>query len=121
MDDYLDDIGPGYCGCAHEVPVDDDRHQLWRQQRTKRGFDDTELWSLDDTILEFILPRLDEFRKNLIGHPPMLTADEWDGILDRIVTGIKDRLDDDSYYIKPNEYHEETLRLLFKWFGHLWD
>ena len=32
-------------------------------QRRKRGFDDSELWSLDYTIAEFIYPRLKAFRK----------------------------------------------------------
>lgn len=119
MDDYLSDIGPAYYGCAKEVPLDDDRHKLWRKQRLERGFDNTELWNLDSTILKFILPRLEEFRKNLHGYPPSLTEDEWDDILERIVTGIEAYLSDDNH-IMPNEYHEETMEVLARWFNHLW-
>jgi hypothetical protein len=36
--------------------------RFWFQRRT-RGFDDSELWSLDHTILAFALPRLRRFRE----------------------------------------------------------
>ena len=39
-------------------------------QRRIRGFDDSELWSLDYTILRFILPRLQRYReKERFGWP----------------------------------------------------
>lgn len=47
----------GYSLC-NELPKDDDRQELWEQQRTERGFDSTELWNLDVTIAKFIVPRL---------------------------------------------------------------
>jgi len=40
-------------------------------QRRKRGFDDSELWSLDDTIIRFTLPRLKAFRNLHNGSGPM--------------------------------------------------
>jgi len=39
----------------------DSRSKQWKKERKTRGFDDTELWSLGDTIVEFILPRLKAF------------------------------------------------------------
>ena len=39
-------------------------------QRRTRGFDDPELWSLDNTLAEYILPRLKAFREGgLLGIP----------------------------------------------------
>lgn len=120
MTDFLSDIKPGYYGCAQEVQPDDERHKLWQQQRLYRGFDDTELWNLNDTILRFILPRLDEFRKNLGGHPAELDEEEWYDILERLVVGIEASLADDNH-LNPDEYSKETMELLFKWFNYLWD
>jgi len=39
----------------------DSRSSEWEKQRKTRGFDDTELWSLGDTIVKFTLPRLIAF------------------------------------------------------------
>jgi hypothetical protein len=41
----------------------DDREELYSKQRIERGFDDSELWSLDSTIAKFIAPRLEEYIK----------------------------------------------------------
>ena len=40
------------------------RHLKWFIQRRIKGFDERELWNLDITVAEFILPRFIEFRKN---------------------------------------------------------
>jgi len=58
---------------------DDERWDKYKKQRLERGFDDSETWSLDSTIVRFIIPRLkrylevaskviiieDDFRKNI--------------------------------------------------------
>jgi hypothetical protein len=50
-----------------------DRHIKWFYQRRTRGFDDTELWSLDQPLAKHILPRLKAFRAYpLYGYPGML-------------------------------------------------
>lgn len=49
-----------------EISPDDERQILWAWQREFRGFDDTELWNLDNTITRFILPRLKAFRGHRI-------------------------------------------------------
>ena len=43
--------------------VDDDHPDAeeFRQQRMLRGFDDSETWSLTDTIANFIIPRLERY------------------------------------------------------------
>lgn len=56
--EYLDDLGPWYCGQARRFKPTDSRHQEWRAQREERGFDDSELFSLDLTLCAFLLPRL---------------------------------------------------------------
>lgn len=37
--------------------------KLYKQQRIERGFDDTETWSLCDTIAKFIIPRLERYEE----------------------------------------------------------
>lgn len=39
----------------------DDREKKFSKQRIERGFDDSELWSLRDTIANFIIPRLSRY------------------------------------------------------------
>ena len=39
----------------------DDRESEFRNQRIERGFDDSETWSLVDTICNFAIPRLERF------------------------------------------------------------
>lgn len=41
----------------------DDREEEYSKQRIERGFDDSEMWSLCNTIASFIIPRLEYFIK----------------------------------------------------------
>lgn len=50
----------GY-GC--EIKDDDKRIPIFQKQFEERGFDDTELWNLDQTIIQFIYPRLKAFHE----------------------------------------------------------
>lgn len=45
----------------------DKREPDYRKQRLKIGFDDSETWSLRDTIANFILPRLKRYREIIEG------------------------------------------------------
>lgn len=56
---------PKYIGvpniCFSLTDDDDDREDEFSKQRIKTGFDDSETWSLDGTISNFIIPRLERF------------------------------------------------------------
>ena len=58
-------IDPKYIGvpniCFSLTHIDDDREKKFVEQRKKRGFDESETWSLDCTIAEFVIPRLEEY------------------------------------------------------------
>lgn len=41
----------------------DKREEQFKQQRIERGFDDSETWSLRDTIANFIIPRLERYQE----------------------------------------------------------
>ena len=49
--------------CFSLTEKDDSREKVFSKQRIKRGFDDSETWSLSDTIINFSLPRLKRYRK----------------------------------------------------------
>jgi hypothetical protein len=56
----------------------DDREKKYKKQRIKRGFDDSETWSLRDTIARFIIPRLElyeEFANKIIIRDDKLKKD----------------------------------------------
>lgn len=90
-------------------------------QRQNRGFDDTELWGLDDIITQFILPRLKAFREFNNTTPSEITVEEWNTILDKMIKAFEVRYhqwDESCEY--PIDY-QEGLELFAKYYDHLWD
>lgn len=65
-----------YLGFANELHPDDSRHDLYERQRETRGWDDTELWSLDVTTIRFIQSRLKAFREISVVEVPLELTDE---------------------------------------------
>lgn len=59
----------------------------WLYQRIKRGFDDTELWNLDDSFYKWFYPRLKAFsEKELMGYPEEYgSVENWKNILKKRV------------------------------------
>lgn len=53
--------------CFSLTSKDDDREPEYIRQRLERGFDDSETWSLRDTIANFIIPRLKRHREIIDG------------------------------------------------------
>ena len=114
----------------------------WKPEEAD-GIKDEELWSLDMTITDFILPRIQAFRKmNRHGYPvfePLGTEDkvseeewkaieersiaEWENILFDIETAFK-TLKDTMHHdrsAKQNEAIKHGLGLFAKHYEHLWD
>lgn len=107
-------------GHAHSIPSDDPRQQKWAEQREARGFDDTETWGLDNTIVKFVLPRLKRFREVVISHPHAMTMEEWKATLDEMIAGFEQMLDRDSSGY-DHEKADKGMALFAKWFHDLWD
>lgn len=100
------------------------RLRFWGQRRM-RGWDDSETWSLDVPIANFILPRLIRFREIRGGRPCDMTEKKWDAILGKMIdafTLVADPKTSDEW--RWSEEQTETvntgLRLFGKYFGHLW-
>lgn len=108
----------GY-GFAGDLPPDDERHEKFALQRKERGFDDTETWNLDVTFCKFIIPRLQALKEKHFCHPPSITMEEWDDIIQEMIDGFSIHLTDD--YIRENfDKTQKALDLFNKWFFDLW-
>lgn len=115
----------GYYGFAHELNSSDKRIKKYAKQRREHGFDDTETWNLDASILKFILPRLKRFKEVTNGHPGNLTEQQWNDVLDTMIQYCEFSLTDELLYI--HSYSEKQKKLVkngrkafIKYFHHLW-
>lgn len=110
------------------ISKDDDRFEAYKQQRLERGFDDSEMWSLDCTIAEFIAPRLKVFKEQAarIGdHPCSITSEKWQEILSQMIEGFELYPD---HFNWPSEDSNENWKKVYKalelfknWFMNLWN
>lgn len=99
--------------------------RFWWQRRT-RGFDDSELWSLDYTLAVWIVPRLKRFKKVMNGYPADTTWVKWQLEIERMIAafvliqqhndGVVD-LDSDD---KARAELDAGLALFAKRLRHLW-
>ena len=108
--------------------------KMWFQ-KVFRGYSDSEIWNLDDTIVEYVLPKLKLFRKQTICYPPNLESfEEWENILDEIIWAfefhksdapfdeLKEKYGDNwrDEYRKLNERYRNGLKLFGEYLGCLW-
>ena len=62
----------------------------YKKQRLERGFDDSETWNLDSSILHFILPRLKRFKEVTNSFPANMNSfEEWEKILNKAISDIE--------------------------------
>ena len=98
-------MDPKYLGvpniCFSLTKPDDEREAEYSVQRKERGFDSSETWSLRDTIIDFVIPRLEVFisfhERTVIdeyGHVPKLKS-----ILERFK----------AYKEDPDSYDEKLI------------
>jgi hypothetical protein len=75
---------------AHTIK-DNPNQKVWRKQRKKRGFDDTEVWNLHYTMYQFMIPRLERFRDITISFPSTETVESYNEKLNFIIDSFKAR------------------------------
>lgn len=110
---YNSDINSkNYYGHALDLKEDDERLKEYREQRNERGFDDSETWSLDCTIIEFILPRLKRLLE--IDRSLKLNAPEYFSDLEKQIEIFENYK---NGKININDYN---ISFLFKHFKSLW-
>ena len=93
-------------------------------QLATRGFDDTDLWSLDLTIAKFALPRLKAFKEGpKSSFPAVMTSEEWDVILDKMIAAFEIMCDGDRWpALNDEDAHTAQIgcELFGQWFTNLW-
>lgn len=115
--EYADTLGmENVCfSLAKECSTDDEERQtLWKKQRMERGFDDTELWNLDNTILKFVLPRLKAFKDVAVGTPYNFDEEKWEECIDKMIKSIESIIED------GDNVDYEGFELFKKYFFNLW-
>ena len=109
------------------IKEDDSRFEDFKKQRLERGFDNSELWSLDCTIAEFIVPRLKAFKEVSADegdHPGSLAEKEWQDILSQMIEGFE--LYPNHFHWDPEEQEtnwkkvDKAMSLFHKYFFSLW-
>ena len=104
---------------------------LW--QRKTRGWDDSDTWSMDITIAQFILPRLKRFKELSIGVPGCIECSSdisfeekekiWNDILSQMIEAFEMLADSDLDWQFNKEYEEKINRgldLFRKYYFNLW-
>ena len=97
--------------------------------KKKHGFYEHESYGLDIHLIEWLLPRLKHFRKNLNGYPSGLSEKKWDKVLKQIEEGLTIHITDNYWYLENDEKDIKrdtkkvlkASRLLGKHLYDLWD
>jgi len=109
--------------CFSLTDKNDKREKKFKKQRIARGFDDSETWSLRDTIANFILPRLKVFRESTCCYPGNLqNSEEWDAILLKIERTFVLVVDDRTYLWTKKDIkdYNKGMKLFTEYFMDLW-
>lgn len=72
-----------------------------------RYIEPKELWNLDCTIAEFVLPRLIKFKEKSLGYPgygEVDTRDKWDDVLQKMITAFEYIVTNDDWWIDNPKY-----------------
>jgi len=90
-------------------------------ERGRRGWSVSDTWGLDTYLSRVIAGSVERLRDDLHGHPCDLTPEKWEAILTEIAQGFRSweqhwDADDEAY-----RQVQRSIRLMGKWFGHLWD
>lgn len=92
-------------------------------QRLTRGWDNSELWSLDYSLAKLILPRLKEFVKYSHGCPQDQEEKDWQHILNEMVYAMQFMASKERWACDDKKIWERVnagLELFGKHFGSLW-
>ena len=111
------------------------QHLRWTWQRLTWGWDEREVWSLDYTFCQWIVPRLVLLKETKHGVPAFcfddvtddsdkafnLAKERWDIILDEMIDGFK--CHDYCWYEKENDYakYKRAKELFCEHLETLWD
>lgn len=98
----------------------DELEKLYRKQRIKRGFDDSETWDLTGTIVKFTLPRLKRYKEISIALlNGTISEDESNKILNKMILAMELILKADKETIMKEDWDKvkEGMDLFYKYFN----
>lgn len=108
-----------YYGFAFDEDMTEERRIKLQKQLEETGIDESEVWNLDYTIACFILPRLKLYKEIKNGYPGLMSEEEWDISIDKMINSFE-LLIEDRATTYPHEY-QEGLKEFLEHFGDLWD
>ena len=99
----------------------------WFFQRGKRGWSDSDLWSLDGYLSSWLPAALKQLKEYKHSYPCNLTEKKWDKILDQMIEAFK--IDDkiglmeykEKEYKKLDKIRRKGLELFIEHYSDLWD
>ena len=112
--------------CFSLVNKNDSRESYFKKQRIKRGFDDSELWSLAGTIAKFVIPRLESFieiNEDIYSHSRQKDQKKYIKDLRKIIKALNLVIKDDEFWVftkKEKKDLREGLDLFSELFMTLW-
>lgn len=117
----LDPINIPNCNNT-QIGLNDSRWDEFKQQRLTRGYDDSEMWNLCNTIAKFIYPRLVTFKENGSSFPCQLSESKWNKYLDTMIFAFKcfSKVDAIDLNEKDRKKAFKGLGLFSKYFLDLW-
>jgi hypothetical protein len=93
--------------------------------RIKHGFDYRDCWNLDNSVANYVLPRLKYFRSHkgaFQGYPTGLSVKKWEKIQDKMIFAFEQLVSQDYVYNKKiDKKVQEGLLLFSTYFRSLWD
>ena len=100
------------------IDEDDSRKEEFDKQILERGFDDSETWSLRDTIANFIIPRLERYQE--IANDFLIRDEELVQDIDLFLNSMKLVSEDRTWAINDIEEINKGLSKFPKIFMSLW-
>lgn len=93
-------------------------------ERGRRGWSVSDTWGFDTYIAGVLADGIERLRDDLHGHPGNLTPEEWESILTEMAAGFRrwaNHYDDIPSEDEAYRAVRKSIRLMHRWFGHLWD
>ena len=111
----MDKINPGFMSFLDKKnPL----YKKFKKQKSKRGFDDSEIWNLNETIAILLIPRLKRFIEINKTQPINSTNDDFNFKLSFILKSF-----DDYYMYKDNQeskFYKDNLKKALFMLTELW-
>lgn len=109
---------------SEELNINSKNIKKYIKQYKQKGFDDSEIWNLDISLSDFLIPRLKRLRNIIQGYPPDFKSfEEWIFVLDEIIW-MFETYSSKAYqdgFLKNQERMDKAKELFGKYWTYFWD